>query len=189
MRVIAGTARRRVLVAPKGSDTTRPTTDRAKEGLFNMLQRDVAGARFLDLYCGSGAIGIEALSRGAILATFVECDREALGVLAHNLEHTKLASQGEVLPMKVEMAIARMGKEGRQYNIIFMDPPYHGAYIEETMQMLAEAKMLAEDGMLVVEKEDRVSQPNTLAFQLLQARSYGRTEFLFYGLSDGRRIS
>ena len=104
MRVIAGIARSMPLKAAEG-DNTRPTTDRIKETLFNMLQSDIAGCRFLDLYSGSGAIGIEALSRGAKEAVLVENARQAIAVIKDNLTFTKLAEHGKLLNMAAEYLI------------------------------------------------------------------------------------
>ena len=178
MRVIAGTARRRVLVAPVGNHT-RPTSDRAKEGLFSMIQHYLAQAVFLDLFCGSGAIGIEALSRGAAQAVFVDNDRHALAALTANLAHTQLAAQAEVLPLAAEVAIRQLSPLGRRYDIIFLDPPYQSEHVTATVQQLHSTNLLAEDGLLVVEQKELAPAPKT-DFALEQVRCYGRTAFLFY---------
>lgn len=118
MRVIAGKARRLPLVSPEGRGT-RPTTDRIKETLFNILQDDIPGCRFLDLFSGSGAIGIEAISRGAKEAVFVEFGKEALSCIRANLKKTKLESQAVVFPVEVSYADFKR-QDSRKRLILFM---------------------------------------------------------------------
>ena len=122
MRVIAGSARSLPLRTIEGTDT-RPTQDRIKETLFNMLQSDIPGCKFLDLYSGSGAIGIEALSRGAAKAVLVENSKKAVECIKDNLTFTKLADKADVMEMDVLSAINRLkGKD--VFSIVYMDPPY-----------------------------------------------------------------
>ena len=123
MRVIAGSARHLILKTVEGMDT-RPTTDRIKETLFNMLQYQLAGCSFLDLFAGSGAIGIEALSRGASMAVFVEDAPRALACIRENLETTHLKDRALVLAMDVMGALKRLEADGKAFDLIFMDPPY-----------------------------------------------------------------
>ena len=126
MRVIAGSARSLPLKTIEGTDT-RPTQDRIKETLFNMLQSDIPGCKFLDLYSGSGAIGIEALSRGAAKAVLVENSKKAVECIKDNLTFTKLADKADVMEMDVLSAINRLkGKD--VYSIVYMDPPYSNDY-------------------------------------------------------------
>lgn len=122
MRVISGTARGHKLTAPGGKNT-RPTGDRMKEDLFNILAPEVGGAYFLDLYCGSGAIGIEALSRGADSAVFVDESEDAIAVTKENLAKTRLSDRAEVLLMSDKTAQEKLAD--RVFDIIFMDPPYN----------------------------------------------------------------
>jgi len=182
MRIIAGTARRTNLIAPKGLNT-RPTSDMAKEGLFNILSAKIRAARFLDLFCGSGAIGIEALSRGAKEAVFVENTKAAIAATSQNIEKAKLQS-AQILEMSVEKAIGKLATNGRMFDVIFMDPPYDTKLITQTLFQLAEANLLAEMGIIVAEtdsaayKEVPIAIPSML--QLTDTRIYGRTCFLFY---------
>ena len=122
MRVIAGKAKRTKLQTLPGLDT-RPTTDRIKETLFNMINPLLYDCSFLDLFAGSGAIGIEALSRGAARAVFVEKNPEAVRVIRGNLVTTRLEAKAEVYPMDVFRALGRLEGEG-PFDVIFMDPPY-----------------------------------------------------------------
>ena len=123
MRVIAGKARRIQLKSMEGMNT-RPTTDRIKETLFNMLSQDIYGCHFLDLFSGSGAIGIEALSRGAARAVFVEKNPKACTCIRENLTFTKLADSGTLLNMDVMQALRSLEGKG-VFDCIFMDPPYN----------------------------------------------------------------
>ena len=150
MRVIAGSARRLQLVTVPGLDT-RPTTDKIKETLFNILQPRLGGARFLDLFSGSGAIGIEALSRGAAEAVLVDNDRRAVSCIKKNLEHTRLEAGAQVLPFDVMAAISRLHREGRKFDLIFLDPPYRKNLEKDVLAGLAAAGLLEEDGWIIAE--------------------------------------
>ena len=151
MRVIAGTARSLPLKAAEG-DNTRPTTDRIKETLFNMLQSDIAGCRFLDLYSGSGAIGIEALSRGAKEAVFVENARAAITVIKDNLTFTKLDSKAVVMEQDVLSAINRLAGKG-VFDIVFMDPPYGKLLEKQVLNCLASSGIVDKNTWIIVESD------------------------------------
>jgi len=180
MRVIAGTARRINLVAPAGS-TTRPTSDRAKEALFSILAADLQDAFFLDLFCGSGAMGIEALSRGALHATFVDESKAAMDALAHNLQTTKLQDKARFMRNKAKNAIHTFNNPPyNNFDIIFMDPPYDGHWISDTLAALANTCILNEGGQIIVEMETKLPLPDAAGFALTDQREYGRTRFLFY---------
>ena len=149
MRVIAGKARRLPLKTVKGMDT-RPTTDRIKETLFNMLQPDLPGARFLDLFAGSGGIGIEALSRGASCAVFVESDRGACACIRENLAFTRLGENARLIPSDVFAALARLEGEP-SFDIIFMDPPYDRLLEKRVLEALTGSSLVGEDTRIIVE--------------------------------------
>lgn len=148
MRVIAGTARSLPLKAPEGFDT-RPTTDRIKETLFNMLQWDVQGAVFIDLFSGSGAIGIEALSRGARKAYFVETAPRALDCIQQNLTFTKLQNRAIVIKQDACSALAGIREEA--VDIVFMDPPYGHGHEKAVLTALRSQSYVTEDTLIVVE--------------------------------------
>ena len=150
MRVIAGSARRLLLRTPAGTNT-RPTTDRIKETLFNMLQRELAGKVFLDLFAGSGGIGIEALSRGARHACFADSSREAIACVRDNLTHTKLADRATVYAMDAGAALARMSAEKRIFDIVFLDPPYGKGLELAALSAMRQYGLLAEDATVIVE--------------------------------------
>ena len=151
MRVIAGIARSMPLKAAEG-DNTRPTTDRIKETLFNMLQSDIAGCRFLDLYSGSGAIGIEALSRGAKEAVLVENARQAIAVIKDNLTFTKLSPKAVVMEQDVLSAINRLSGSG-VFDIIFMDPPYGKLLEKQVLNRLASSGIVDKNTWIIVESD------------------------------------
>ena len=183
MRVISGSARRVNLTAPKGLDT-RPTADMAKENLFNIISAEIRGVRFLDLFCGSGAIGLEALSRGAQEAVFVENAKPAIMATLQNLEKTKLTQNAELLEMSVEKAISKLDAGGRSFDIIFLDPPYDTDLLTQTLKQLAKTKLLSETGIIIAETDSKIHatspMPTLSALELTNTRIYGRTCFLFY---------
>jgi 16S rRNA (guanine966-N2)-methyltransferase len=154
MRVIAGTYRSRVLKAPEGL-ATRPTSDRLRETLFNVLAPRIEGAAFLDLYAGSGAVGIEALSRGAARVEFVEKSAAALAVLRENLQKLGLRSTVRVHAVSASQFLRTGRSSGRElYDVIFLDPPYDADQeYAETLGLLGAASqgLLAEDAVAVAE--------------------------------------
>jgi 16S rRNA (guanine966-N2)-methyltransferase len=149
MRIIAGSARSLPLKAPVGK-VTRPTTDRVKETLFNMLMPYVSAARFLDLFSGSGSIGLEALSRGASQAVFVENNNKAADCIRENIKFTKFDSQSILFQMDVSNALKKM--EGSYtFDIVFMDPPYEQKFELEALRFLSHSSLIHQDTILVVE--------------------------------------
>ena len=150
MRVIAGSAKGHKLQTIEGLHT-RPTTDRIKETLFNIIAFDLPECRFLDLFSGSSAIGIEALSRGAVYAVFVEQSAECQKVIDENLEHTKLKKNAMVMQMTVETALDKLSMQKKQFDMIFMDPPYAADLTKNTLQQIADGNLLAQNGIVIVE--------------------------------------
>ena len=151
MRVISGKCRGTHLVAPEGMET-RPTTDRIKETLFNMIAFDLPECRFLDLFSGSGGIGIESLSRGAEKAVFVDQGNEAISCINANLEKTRLTKNAVVMPCSVEKALSQLHRQGETFDIIFMDPPYALAELDDLLEMIAQKQLLSEDGYIILER-------------------------------------
>lgn len=148
MRVIAGSARRLLLKTPEGMDT-RPTTDRIKETLFNMLMPNLSGAVFVDLFSGSGGIGIEALSRGAAKAYFVESSPKAVACITDNVEHTHFTDKAVILKQDVFAAIR--GSIRDTADIVFLDPPYNQEYDKRVLKLLKDAPFVNGDTLIVVE--------------------------------------
>lgn len=149
MRVIAGIARSMPLQTIEGKDT-RPTTDRIKETLFNMLQNQVPGSRFLDLFSGSGGIGIEALSRGATEAVLVEKQPKACACIKKNLEFTKLADRAVLMETDALTAIRRLDGSS-PFDLIYMDPPYAQGLEQDTLAALAKSTLVNMDTVVLVE--------------------------------------
>lgn len=162
MRVIAGKFRGRTLRSLEGQET-RPTYDRLKETLFNVLQAagSIEGASFLDLFAGTGSIGIEALSRGAARVEFVESSRKAANVIRANLGAMGLSEETVVHERTAVDALARLTKEDAQFDVCFLDPPYqlHGAY-EQVLRIMAESSLLSERGILIAEHDKRFDPGN-----------------------------
>jgi len=183
MRVIAGTFRSRTLKAPPGL-STRPTSDRLRETLFNVLAPRIEGARFLDLYAGSGAVGIEALSRGAAQVTFVEQLPEALGALRLNLIALKIASGVQVDSRKVSGFLSRAEAAGQLFDLIFLDPPYENAEAY-TMTLGSLSPILAPDGLAIAEHHRK--QPLPICFgHLVRKRllEQGDAALSFYSIGQ-----
>jgi len=174
MRVIAGTARGQPLVVPRDRGT-RPITDRVKETLFAILGERVPDARVLDLYAGSGAIGIEALSRGATSATFVEQARPALAVLRTNLERTRMADRATVQPLDVGRFLA--GTDDGPWDLVFLDPPYEVRDIVAPLR--AVAPHLAPDAMVVIKHFWRTDLPAVDGLDPVRQRRFGETMLSF----------
>ncbi len=163
MRVIAGTARGRPLIAPSGRGT-RPTSDRVREALFSSLQPRLGDARVADLYAGSGALGIEALSRGASIATFVERARRAQVALRTNLARTGLTGDATMVPGEVR-AVLRAGPPGAPFDLVFIDPPYDAPpdELDEVLRLLTAPTtgldLLAPGATVIVERGRHSSPP------------------------------
>ena len=150
MRVIAGTARRTQLKTPEGLET-RPTTDRIKETLFNMLQPYICECSFLDLFSGSGAIGIEALSRGADRAVFLEQKDKPACCIKENLKNTRLEDKAEIIKADVFAGLKQLEAKQEYFDIVFMDPPYNCNYEKMVLEYLSHSSLIDEDTMIIFE--------------------------------------
>ncbi len=178
MRVIAGEAKGRKLFAPK-SHNIRPVLDKVKGAIFNILF-DVSDLRVLDLFAGTGAVGIEALSRGASHATFVDSSFEAISILKKNLEHCKFTERSKIFPRPVPVAIEFYSKNSEQFDLIFVDPPYLKGLVNQTLNKIASSGILAKKGKVIVEHSPK--EPIELSHQrtnepiiLTDTRKYGQT--------------
>ncbi|MFV0528932.1 MAG: 16S rRNA (guanine(966)-N(2))-methyltransferase RsmD [Lachnospiraceae bacterium] len=176
MRVIAGKARRMPLKTLPGL-ATRPTTDRTKETLFNILQPYIPGARMLDLFAGSGAIGIEALSRGASHVTFIDNSAQAIACVRENLEFTNLSFGAHMIRSEVMSALSMLLQQ-EPYDIVFMDPPYKQGLEEDVLSFLSKSPLLHEDTILVAEAAAATdfSYVEDLGFTVLKRKEY-KTNF------------
>lgn len=179
MRVIAGSARSLPLKTVRGSQT-RPTTDRIKETLFNMIAGDIPGGRFLDLFSGSGGIGIEALSRGAALAVFVEKDRAALAVIRQNLSFTRLSGRAKVIGQDAVNAVSVMDG-GRPFDVIFMDPPYGHDLERRILEVLKDNSVADRNTRIIIEAsmETDFSYLDALGYEMERDKRYGSNRHIF----------
>ncbi len=183
MRVIAGKARRLQLRTPEGLET-RPTTDRTKETLFNILNPYLADADFLDLFSGSGAIGIEALSRGAKYAAFVDDNKSALECIRSNLKATRLEEQAEVYAMQVQEAIRALEIRGKVFDVIFMDPPYNKLLESDVLMALQSSNIIYCDTIIVIEASLKTNFDflEHTKFRIFKKKEYKTNQHVFIEL-------
>lgn len=178
MRVIAGKARSLKLKTPEGLGT-RPTTDRIKETLFNMLQPYLQGAVFIDLFSGSGGIGIEALSRGAERAYFVELQKDAIACILDNLKFTRFTEEATVLKQDAFVALGSIHE--KEADVIFMDPPYGQEYEKRVLERLRDVPYVTENTLIVVEAmlETDFSYAQTLGYDIIKEKCYKTNKHVF----------
>lgn len=174
MRIIAGTCGGRRIASPSGSDT-RPTADRVREALFSILTSRINHARVLDLFAGSGALGLEAISRGAAQAVFVDTARMAQNIISDNIKMLGMQQQATLLRMEYRAAISHLS--GQVFDIIFIDPPYRMGQAEPLAAIWA-AKLLTDDGVIVYERAKGDAWDAT-PFCILDERRYGDTVLSF----------
>ena len=175
MRVIAGDKKGRRLVTPDGLDT-RPTSDKVKEALFSIIQFELAGAQFLDLFAGSGQMGIEALSRGAERAVFVDMGRKPVECIRQNLKELSLSDRAEVHMQNVSDFVSFCNKK---FDIVFMDPPYRDDLIVPILDNVA--KITNEDGTIICEIPKGEALPESAGeLELRRRYRYGKTELALY---------
>lgn len=180
MRVIAGSARRIQLKTVEGLDT-RPTTDRIKETLFNMIQNRLAQTSFLDCFAGSGGIGIEALSRGASQAVFMERERDAAECIRRNLKATRLEEKALVMTCDVLAGLERLEGKGYCFDTVFMDPPYNMEWERKVLGYLKDSPLIHEDTLIIVEasKETDFSYVENNGFYIVKNKEYKTNKHVF----------
>jgi len=179
MRIISGTSKGRKLVTPK-KYSLRPTSDRVKESLFNILASEIEGKVVLDLFAGTGNLGIEALSRGARKVIFVEKGRQALRLIQANLNQFGLEDRSEILPKDVNRAIGILKQRGECFDLILMDPPYERGLIQRTLMKLNSHQIYHRDSILVIEHNRREPLPHILdGWNLIRQQKIGDTLLSF----------
>ncbi len=177
MRVITGKARGVVLKTPEGLQT-RPTTDRVKEALFSVIQFDIPNARVLDLFAGTGQLGIEALSRGARTAVFTDASEAACDLVKENLRRTKLGDQGKVVKTDYMSYLTRCRE---RFDIIFLDPPYAEVFLENALKCITEIDILQSGGIIVTERPlDKTLPWDFPGFTRSRDYKYGKTLITLY---------
>lgn len=180
MRVIAGEKRHLLLKTLEGM-SIRPTTDKIKETLFNMIQFDIPGTKFLDLFAGSGAIGIEALSRGAISCTFVDNNDAAIRVIKENLEHTGLTDRAKVIRSDASLSLENLSRQNDVYGIVFMDPPYDKGLYIPIFERLAKSNLINEKTKLIAEAslQDDLDGVEELGYVIDKVKKYKSNKHIF----------
>ncbi len=180
MRVIAGKARRTNLKTVEGL-STRPTTDRIKETLFNMLQNQLYDVKFLDLFAGSGAIGIEALSRGANSAVFVENNKSAIDCIKSNVKACHFVEQSEILQMDCLEAIRNLNRRGYVFDYVFMDPPYGLSHEKNILGELQRVNIITNETLIIVEAnlDTDFSYLSEYGFDLVKEKRYKTNKHMF----------
>lgn len=179
MRIIAGSARGRTFDAPQGRDT-RPTLDRVRENVFNILQHQIRGAKVLDLFSGSGAMAFEAISRGAEAAVLVDIDRAANTIQRQNAVKLRMDSQCRILQCDWQQAVRQLVSAGEKFGVIFLDPPY--AMHDMTPVMEALRPLMTEDAVILLEHEAKVFPATPDGFDLYDSRKYGIAGVSFFRL-------
>ena len=177
MRVIAGTARSIPLISRDGLDT-RPTADRVKEAVFNIIQFEIEGREVLDLFGGSGQMAIEALSRGASFAEIVDQSKDSISVIRQNLKKTGLQEHAEVICADY---MEYLGRTKRRFDLVFLDPPYREKYLENALKRISEIDILKSGAIIVCERPaDKTLPDGYSAFRRVRDYRYGRTGITIY---------
>lgn len=179
MRIIAGKARSLPLKTVEGLET-RPTTDRIKETLFNIIQTQIPGALFLDLFAGSGGIGLEAVSRGAKEAYFVENNKKAADCIQENIQFTKFEKQCHLMRTDVLAALRTLEKKV-VFDIIFMDPPYRMGHEEQVLEYLQNSALIHPDTLIIVEAslDTKMDYLETYGFEIAKIKQYKTNQHYF----------
>jgi 16S rRNA (guanine(966)-N(2))-methyltransferase RsmD len=186
MRVIAGSHRGRRLSGPEGTEL-RPTSDKVRQAIFSILGTQIVGARFLDLYAGTGAVGIEALSRGASAVTFVESDPKITRLLENNLRTCQLRGQAQVHLGQTAAFLDQQDSWDSPYDVLFADPPYAALDEVEVMIHFWRPGLLSEHATMIFEHDSRTKFPATIDHaSLLRRYVYGDTALYLYGLSTAQ---
>lgn len=180
MRVIAGKYRGRKLDPIKGIDI-RPTSDRVKESLFNILGASVIDSVFLDLFSGTGGIGIEALSRGARHVVFIDTSLKSIKVLQGNLDHLNIKDNVEVFQKEYSEAISRLYKYNKQFDIIFIDPPYNIGMAQNALELIDKYPIISQSGLIIVEHDLEDEMPQQVGkLYKHRIKQYGNTVLSIY---------
>lgn len=183
MRIVSGSLKGRAIVAPEGQGT-RPTSDRARQAIFNVLEHaawgePLAGMRVMDLFAGSGALGFEAMSRGAVFALFVETDEAARGAIRENADTFGIMGATRVHRRSATDLGPRPGSDGEAFDLAFLDPPYARGMGELALKALLDGKWLAQGALVVLERGSDEPQIETPGYERLDERNYGAARVLF----------
>jgi len=188
MRIIGGLARGRAIVAPPG-EKTRPTQDYVRESLFNIIRWDLEDARVLDLFAGTGALSLEALSRGAAEAVLIDMDRAACTAIQKNMETTRLGDRCRLIPRDYAQALEGLAREGKPFDVVFIDPPYRMENTGEMCAKLMDMNLLSDAFLILVEHRRGMPPLLDLRFEAYDLRRYGDTEITFVRRARGREAA
>lgn len=181
MRVISGTARGTKLESID-SLSTRPTLDRVKESLFNIISSKIQDANILDIFAGSGAIGIEFLSRGCTKAVLCDQSLEAIKIINKNLEKTHLKQNAKVMNMDYKKCLQNLANNKERFNIIFIDPPYKADFAVDAVKIILSSNLLEKDGIIIIETDEQdrdIEELKELDVEIYDRRKYGRANLIF----------
>lgn len=180
MRVIGGSAKGHRLTSPEGTNV-RPTTDRVKEAVFNSLQQYLADALVLDLFAGAGTLGIEGLSRYAEKAYFVDSSLKQIELIKNNLVKTKLMDRAVLMCTDIYAAVDKLTENDMKFDLIFMDPPYNKGFVQGTLEKLDRTKLLAREGLIIVEYSLREEPPLEIgSLERTMNKRYGSTGVAYF---------
>lgn len=183
VRVISGSARGLKLNTP-GDDRVRPTTDRVKESMFNIVQDWVYDSQVLDLFAGSGALGIEALSRGASQAVFCDNSLDSIKIIKSNIEKARMADRSQIVSGDFKRCLRDMEAKNQSFDMIFVDPPYYKGLFEEVLDTIRSCKILKKDGIVIVEHDAKRPIGQVEGLEVYKEKKYGITMLTFYCLED-----
>lgn len=181
MRIISGVARGTKLITLEGI-ATRPTLDRIKESLFSIIQNKIPNAVVLDLFAGSGALGIECLSRGALFCTFCDSSNKAIKVIKQNIEKTRMSEKALVIQADYATCLKKISNQKNSFDIIFLDPPYESNLIEKSIEKIIEFDLLKQDGIIIAETDQLeliLEEIGKLQVEIIDIRKYGRVKLVF----------
>lgn len=183
VRVISGSARGLKLNTP-GDDRVRPTTDRVKESMFNIVQDWVYDSQVLDLFAGSGALGIEALSRGASQAVFCDNSLDSIKIIKSNIEKARVADRSQIVSGDFKRCLRDMEAKNKSFDMIFVDPPYYKGLFEEVLDTIRSCKILKKDGIVIVEHDAKRPIGQVEGLEVYKEKKYGITMLTFYCSED-----
>lgn len=184
MRVISGKARGLKLNTPKNEDV-RPTTDRVKESLFNIINSYIMDSNVLDLFAGTGSLGIECLSRGAKGCTFVDISKDSIDIVKSNIKRARVEEDSFIINSDFKTAIDKLKMQNSKFDIVFMDPPYYKNMFIESIEKIDNSNLLNEEGIIVIEHDSDDSFPEKLGrLEKTRDKKYGNTTLTFYKLEE-----
>lgn len=184
MRIITGIAKGRIIKAPEGLNT-RPTSDRVKESIFNIISKKIYGARVLDLFSGTGNLGLEAISRGAEVCTFVENNNLTYKTLSLNIENLGFVSNSELYKGDAFDVLGKLGADNKKYDIIFLDPPYSLGLVESSIKKISALLLLDKKGIIISECDEKdIISDNIFDIKIYRTEKYGRAKIYFWKMEE-----